>query len=334
MGKSKKKIHDARSQKIGRKKKKKRTGYKYIKQITFLPKIDMEECVREAPEEFSFITNLEETVKYFSVTINELKHGGFKKHFMLDSSKVTFVTTDVIMYLIALMKNVRANKMKQYTFIGNYPKNMAAKKIYEESGIHNFVKSKSKRLPPNTEKVQIISGNNNSTEDARKMCEFVMQKLSVDRIYTQQLYSLLLEMMSNVYFHAYTNDELMKPVWYMYAEYTNNCVRFIFVDTGMSIARTVRRNSIYEKVVKKLNIDNDSKLIKSAFDGAFRTSTDMPNRGRGLPSFKEFAKSDKCKDFRVISGSGFCKMSDDKQYFEKTELNNKIYGTIYIFTFM
>ena len=77
--------------------------------------------------------------------------------------------------------------------------------------------------------------------------------------------------MSNVYFHAYTNDELMKPVWYMYAEYTNNCVRFIFVDTGMSIARTVRRNSIYEKVVKKLNIDNDSKLIKSAFDGAFRT---------------------------------------------------------------
>ena len=31
MGKSKKKIHDARSQKIGRKKKKKRTGYKYLK---------------------------------------------------------------------------------------------------------------------------------------------------------------------------------------------------------------------------------------------------------------------------------------------------------------
>ena len=333
MGKSKKKIYDARSKKIGKKKKKKRTGYKIVKKGPDFRQIDDSESIREAPREFSFFCNLDETVKYFSDTIYNLRNGGYRKRFILDSRKVTLVTTDVIMYLIALMRNVRANRINQYTFIGYYPNDKNAKKIYEESGLNNFVKSKSRRLPPNSEKMQIISGKNNSAIDAKKMCEFVMQKLSVNRLYTQELYGLLIEMMSNVYYHAYTNDELMKPEWYMYAEHVDNCVRFVFVDTGMGIARTVKRNSIYEKVVAKLKCDNDSKLIKSAFDGAFRTSTGQTNRGRGLPSFKEFAQSRKCKDFRVISGSGFCKISDDKKQLERLELKNKIYGTIYIFTF-
>lgn len=108
MGKNKKKYYDERSKKIGRRKKRKKgiNGSRY-KEANYPYEIDMDPCIRKAPNIFSFQENLEETVEYFYTTVKELEHGGFRKQFIIDSRNVTLVTIDVIMYLIAIMKNIR-----------------------------------------------------------------------------------------------------------------------------------------------------------------------------------------------------------------------------------
>jgi hypothetical protein len=336
MGKNKKKYYDERSKKIGRKKKRKKgiNGFRY-KEANYPYEIDMDTCIRKAPNIFSFQENLEETVEYFSTTVKELEHGGFRKQFIIDSRNVTFVTIDVIMYLIAIMKNIRFNIIQQYTFKGYYPYDDSAKKIYEESGFSKFVRSKSKRLPANTEKLQIISGYRNLGEEAKKICDFVIDKFSKDRKYTQKLYSVLIEMMSNVYFHAYNDNQLMKPMWYTYAEYDSKNIKIVFLDTGIGIANTVHKHNMYEKLVRKFGsrIINDSYLILSALNGEFRTNTEEENRGRGLPSIKDFAFSEYCSEFSVLSGKGYCKM-ENKGTKELTcyDVNEEILGTIYMFT--
>lgn len=336
MGKRKKKYFDERSRRIGKKKKRKKglNGYTPRENGRVSYNVDYYICERIAPSTFSFQNNLKETVDFFSDTIDELERGGFRKQFELNLQDVKFVTTDVVMYLIAIMRNVKVNARRQYSFKGYYPGIGEVRKTFEESGFLKFVKSKSKRLPPNTEKLQIICGKRSLGEDARRICDFVMDKFSKDRIYTQKLYSVLIEMMSNVYFHAYTNDDIMKPMWYMYAEYTGEEIEVMFLDTGMGIANTVQKHGMYEKVVRRFgsSLVTDSKLIVSALNGEFRTKTEKENRGKGLPMIKEFALSDICQKFSVLSGKGYCKIGNGlNNKIESTDIKNGIYGTIYMF---
>lgn len=331
MGKNKKILHDVRSKKIGRKKRKKKTGFRTQRQIYNRVEIDTEVCIRHSPDIFSFLFNTDETVRFFNETIECLKNGGYKKKYVFDSMDVTEVTTDVIIYLIALMKNVRFNKRRLYSFHGNEPKNEEARKVYRESGFYSFVKARSRELPNNTNKMKIVSGKNNEVSEAKKMCTFVQEKFSQNKKYTQNIYTILVEMMSNVYYHAYYKDELMNPVWYMYAEYKNGKINFVFIDTGMGIAKTVRKNSLFEKAIANLGVVTDSKLIMSALNGEFRTSSGEPNRGKGLPSINDFAKSEICKEFCVISGGGCCRIDENNNWLI-SDLNKKIYGTIYMFS--
>lgn len=278
-----------------------------------------------APSVFSFINNIEETALMFGDLIEAMKSSPYKKRFFFDSSDVENITTDVLVYIIAVIRNMKCNKTKQYTFAGNLPIDMEARKIFEESGLYKYVQTKSGILPSNSEKMQIITGKKTDSLLASQICKFVMEKFNVDKIHIQFLYVTIIELMSNVVHHAYNDkEEIMYPCWYLYAEYNRGKIRFVFVDTGLGIATTVRKR-ILENFVT-----NDADLIESAFAGEFRTETKQPNRGLGLPKLKDFATDKKFSDFYVISGNGGYKYKDSG-CFEKINLNNKVYGTIYVF---
>lgn len=334
----KKRWNDKRSAKIGKKKQipKKsnfRSGNSGISiENQENTKYYENKTVKKVPEDFSFLTNPEETIDFFSEIIEEIKKQKFREEFFFDSSGVKNVSVDALIYLIAIMQNIKVNREMQYTFRGNLPENETAQKIYIESGFMNYVKSKAKRLPNNTEKMKITSGEKNDPKKASDMCKFVMEKLHKEMKDIQSLQKTFIELMSNVVLHAYKDDGLMFPQWYMYTEHFDGKVRVIFVDTGLGIPKTVRKN-FWEKIQRMVHFDRDGDLIYSAFLGAFRTETLEEHRGNGLPGLYDSIVKDKFSDFCVLSGGGSCilKHESERSMLTKCTYKNKIYGTIYIF---
>lgn len=120
----------------------------------------------------------------------------------------------------------------------------------------------------------------------------------------------------------------------MYAEVMDKCVRFVFVDTGMGIARTVRKK-VTEKLAAAIGKNpKDGALLESAFKGEFRTQTGDEYRGNGLLRVKEKMNDPLFIKFDVISGRGRCTLKDrttEEGVLVKSDYKSTIYGTVYTF---
>lgn len=289
-----------------------------------------------APEIFSLQDNTEETMCFFRKIVDDMNYKIINQSFFIDSSKVVKVTVDALIYLIALMKNAKLSKGLNYRFRGNFPVNEDALKVYQESGFMEFVKSNLTTIPQNSEKFKIITHHLNRPELSKKVCEFAMDKLGMTRVETSDLQRIFIELMSNVVFHAYNDTSGMKKSWYLYAEHINNYIKIVFVDTGLGIAETVRKNQ-YEKMIRLLGIGaKDGVLMKSAFEGKFRTKTEEKHRGNGLKYVRDRAVNGLFRNFKVISGKGQCwidKKNNLNGKIKERVFNESIWGTIYTFDF-
>lgn len=288
------------------------------------------------PENFSLINNTEETMKFFMNFIENVKKEEYGKEFFIDSSNVKKVTVDAIIYLIAIMRNPNTNITMKYRYTGNFPQNEDAQRIFQTSGFTKYVHSNAKKLPSSTENMTIMSGLKNDPEIAKECCLFVMNKLKKTRKDVMPLQGVLIELMSNVYLHAYEKNSFMIKSWFIYAEHIDDYVRIVFVDTGQGIAKTVRKN-FYEKIqniigvaVKEFAI-KDEVLLESVFRGDFRTSTRERHRGNGLKSVKEKITNSIFRKFEVISGKGKCSISSSGKISSRLGYNNTIYGTLFTF---
>lgn len=336
MGKSPKIFWDARSKKLSKKKRRKFHYHNNLYKDKSRPKTNQQQYIPDyyidVPGCFSFIINMEETTLFFKEMMDRLKKAMPKSDFLINLQNVSEVTTDAVMYLIALMRNHKESRKRLYSFHGNYPTNELARNTFIESGFLKFVNSRSRRLPEKSSKMSIVCGTNSDAVSAKQICLFVADKLEISTSYVKDLYEVIIEMMSNVYYHAYNGDEdTMLPEWYMYAEHIQDKVNFLFLDTGLGIGKTVQKHSLYEKVINKVGVGSESKLIKSALNGDFRTQTGEINRGKGLPSIKEYACKNKIESFHILSGRGHCWFENQSVVCHQ-ELKYNLYGTIYIFT--
>ena len=285
------------------------------------------------PKRFSLIENTEETMSFFMDFVSLIQERMYRTEFYIDSRSVEYATVDALIYLIAILQNDSVNIEMKYRYSGNFPKNADARKVYQESGFTSYVQSKIKELPHNTEKMKIVSGAKNDANVSKQFCEFVMQKLHKERREVAALYVIFIELMSNVYHHAYNNNFIAKR-WYMYAEHIDDHVRFVFVDTGMGIAKTVRKN--FKEKIESLVKINDGDLLKSTFKGDFRTRTNEIYRGNGLSTVREKVLVGMFENFQVISGSGKCIIGSQiksEEHLKSVNYHNKIYGTVYTFDF-
>ena len=283
------------------------------------------------PENFSLLNNTEETMRFFMYFIENVKSIEYGKEFFVDSSKVKKVTVDAIIYLIAIMYSPNTNIIMNYKYAGNFPKDEEARKIFHTSGFTNYVHSRAKMLPPSTGNMKIMSGLKNDPEVAKQCCLFVMDKLGKSREDVMPLQVVLIELMSNVYLHAYEKNSFMIKRWFIYAEHIDNCVRFVFADTGQGIAKTVRKN--FSEIIKQfLGFSvKDEMLLESVFRGDFRTSTKEKHRGNGLKSVKERITNSIFSKFEVISGKGKCSILSSGEISSSLGYNNTIYGTLFTF---
>lgn len=285
------------------------------------------------PKKFSLASNAEETMAFFMDFAKQIKLHEYGTHFFIDSKDVEVVSVDALIFLVAILQNDTLNNHMRYTFTGNYPENKEAYSIYSESGFNDYVISKMRKLPPSTDKMRIICGVNNNPIAAKEFSNFVMSNLGKTRKEILPVQKVLIELMSNVFHHAYDKNAFMAKKWYMYAEHINDYVRCIFVDTGYGIAKTARKN-FGEKIKIGLGLRvDDAKIMLSIFNGDFRTATNEKNRGNGLTSVRNNVGADIFEKFEVISGRGKCIIpKNDNQALIITEhYENMLFGTLYQF---
>lgn len=288
-----------------------------------------------SPENFSILDNCVQTLAFFKDIVKEIQMNHFNTKIFLDLEKVKHVTTDAIMYLLAIMGNID-NNVNQ-TFAGNLPKDENVKKSFWNSGFNDYVETSNIKVPSNdkeSEKIKITNGDRVKTDLVKGICDFVNESCHTDKRYTSNLYEVLIELMANTVQHAYTINEIWtKHNWYIFIEDIGDQIQFYFLDIGEGIPKTMKK-SFLEKLSSNV-LKKDAELIMSAFEGELRSQTDLESRGKGLPCVKAYALEDEIEEFSVISGHGRCIFSHDKDWIAKKEIfdqTSRLDGTLYYWT--
>lgn len=327
-----KRWHERRSKKIQKKwygKNKRIRSYATENNLKVSIKYNSEhQVVAETPENFSFLQNPEETIEYFDDLISIIQQKKFGQKFYLNSINIKNVTADALIYMIAIVYNIKMNKALKYEFTGNVPVNKAARKVFENSGYLNYFKTNSLVMPKGNEYVRIICGKNVDNNVAQIICDFAIERLGITRLDTKVLYATLIELMSNTAKHAYQQEKtMMVPCWYLYAMCADNRVLIAFIDIGEGIPNTIKK-----KWTEKINpFIKDADLLKVAFTESGRSETGLEYRGRGLPDLLNHVRLKNLRDFFVMSGHGSCTydLNDDKLMLKEYERST--HGTIYSF---
>lgn len=285
----------------------------------------------QLPQSFSLIDNTQETIGCFNRIINVIEKKKFGQKFFLDASEVKFVTIEALIYMIAVVYNIKANRMWKYSFEGNLPREKEANEVFKKSGYLNYFRMKQLKMPDSSDCVQIVSGTIMEPNVARNICDFVIDKLQIRRSNRKIkiLYRILVELMTNTAKHAYQNrSKTMVNSWYLYAIHEGEKVRFSFVDTGEGIPSTIKKK-ILELVNPKME---DSKFIEAAFVEEGRSETGLSHRGKGLRQLYKDVQEYEIDDFFVLSGAGSCLYNEKERKLELLDYPHKIYGTIFSFT--
>lgn len=290
-----------------------------------------------APSNFSIINNTEETISYLNSILEEREQHKIGTHFFINSSKVVNVTVDAILYLIAIIKDTKFNKVHKYSFSGNFPKDKVAKQFYVECGFLSYVHANNNQTcPKRNDKIQIRFGNTVDTFVVKDIYEFVKKYCKINFTDMLKFYPVIVELMSNTRQHAYKDlgESKIPRFWYVFLEYIDNEIRFVFLDTGVGIPSTVYK-TLREKAVdvflgKLLGTSSDAEYVQSTLDGTFRTETEKHNRGQGLPQISDCFKSGLFEDVFILSGKGSCTLKKNNPgEFAKKNFNNKIFGTLF-----
>lgn len=286
----------------------------------------------KTPQNFSIVNNTEETISFYNKLLKKLDEHKFGTNFYIDSSDVLDVTVDAIMFLIAIVRATKFNTVYHYKFWGNFPKDIKTKKIFKECGFLKYVTAdKDNIFYTSTYNIQILRGNNVDTARAEEICAFTKECCKINIEEMGHFYPVLIELMGNTTQHAYKDNINKIPRhWYFFAEKRENCVQFVFLDTGAGIPATVYKE-IHEKILTKLfSLKKDSEFIRSTLDGSFRTETKKTHRGQGLPQISTCFKSGLFQEVSIFSGRGACYLNAlvSTQY-GMQDFPEPIFGTLF-----
>ena len=313
---------DNRARRILKKSSKKRMSRRVRKQRYTRGK---KPFIATAPENFSLLMNPEDTIAYFNDVVSEIHKKRYGENFYFNLAKVKHLTPEAIMFVLAILKNVKCKSLYKYRFEGNAPIEKSAGQLMGETGFYDYVNSYQKTLEVSNKKVKITSGSSTDPDTARQVCDFINSLCRTDRISTQNIYKTLIELMENTIHHAYDNGKIFSAnSWYVFAESLESSVRIIFLDTGAGIPNTVRKKfREYFPLFRK-----DSHLMQSTFKGDFRTETGEKNRGKGLPGIYNLCKDRVFLSMHVFSGSGCFTINQEQEKIE--EYSNELFGTLFV----
>jgi len=264
-------------------------------------------CRLVAPSRLSISQNTEETLVFFADVIHKIEQCKYKDVLFFDLAAVELITPDAIMYLIAVIKNNRLIRGLSIECAGNLPNDATAKNVIEQSGFYSFVRPKSTvKVDKNQDYMKISAGQQDDGALAGAFCDFVQRCCKVSISETKNLYTRIIELMTNTRQHAYKGKDASSMIrnWYIFAQDMSDCVHFVFLDTGAGIPKTVAKK--FRERILELMLENDAMYLRSALLGDFRSETKQGHRGKGLPGIYEDVQKKNIKNLNVISGRGVC----------------------------
>ncbi len=286
-----------------------------------------------APKNLSLNYNEEETIKFFEKALEIGKKCSVNHCIYFDLQNVENITADAVMYIIAFINNFKRLTILNIQIAGNLPINDSARLFLEDVGFYSYVGGLKRTHSPNIkDRFQISHGKNADGELAGKICDFINNIMGrKDLISTKRLYPMIMELMTNTRQHAYNKNKIssiMDCNWYIFAERLDNCINFIFLDTGVGIPTTLWYNNS-EKILKLFSGKRkDAAFISSALRGEFRTETGKSHRGKGLPGIYQDSLNGRIRNMSIISGKGKCTIMNDGEIREKV-LPSSFEGTLF-----
>lgn len=300
--------------------------------------------VVKAPFNFSLINNPKETIEYFNRIIHYVLSIKDFIRIHLDLSEVKETTIDAIMYMIAVSRNIDNGFKPRFSIY--LPKDKDLKEFILSSGIADYFNANELKINLNNDYFSIKMGDNTNVQIAKDLCDFTNNHLNTQMIFTQFLYDMLIEMMTNTGQHAYNKGERIKNQWFIFAENSGSCIRYTFIDTGEGIPKTMSKymikiseneiekdghlKAILDSFTEENNLDGNL-IITGLTKGGFRTRTNKSYRGKGLPEIYNHFKDDKkTSSLKIISGACLCEFDEKNR--EKaiiTNLNDKFVGTLF-----
>lgn len=264
----------------------------------------------KAPENFSFINNTNEVLKYFDVAKDILQKR--KENVNFDISDVTELTPDSIALLVASVKS--PSFMKTGNSRGNAPKNDDLRKIFTESGFGDHITQSNgfKKSQP---------GNLLHKEVARKVVPDIAKSACVtglEHVYNKKdpypplynvyssLYEILLESMANTHNHANLSQQGECRWWlYVYNNPKTNSTSYSFVDLGVGIFKSRHTKNYIEKILQVTSLQNNLSLVDDLLAGKVhsRIEKDRELRGKGIPQIVRHSKNSCFKSFYIITNN-------------------------------
>lgn len=289
-----------------------------------------------APANFSLVQNRDETLCFFDSVLRTINRCSKMDKLYFNFSDIEYISTDAIMYIIALIKNVKRMRAFHIMCAGSMPRNKEARELIEKSGFYKFVSALNRsKVSTINDRIQISSGFDSDGALTGEICNFVHQSCGGGPKDTKRLYSMVMELMTNTRQHAYGESGAMVGKWYIFAENIENRVRFVFLDTGLGIPATINKKGTEElkEFIRIFGIGiNDSKYISSALRGEFRTETKQVNRGKGLPGIYEDSCNGILTNLIIISGRGECRIMPDRSI-QENQLKTSFAGTLFMWDF-
>lgn len=279
------------------------------------------------PRAFSLSESTEETVRFFKEVTDKVSKIKLNGSLFFDLHNVEIVTVDAIMYLIAIVRNMKRINAFRINCSGNMPRNSKARDIIETSGFYKYlVPVTMKKSIDSTDHINITCGNDADSVLIGNICNYIHEHSNYVMSDTKFLYAILVELMTNTKQHAYRNNSIMNNNWYIYVENDEKYIRFMFLDTGSGIPNTIKTDFL-EKVKNHIS-NSDSFFISSALKGKYRSETNEEHRGKGLPEIYNRVKENKIFDFTIVSGCGKCLINNEGEI-EETQLEKDFVGTFF-----
>lgn len=327
-----KKYHDAHCRKeLARKSKHKRGKSNSVSIATYVessPAYSSKTHILKAPKTLSICGDTNVALNYFAEVIDTIKKCGLRDTLYFDLSEVEEITADAIMYLIALINNMRRIRLLSIMCAGNVPKASAPKRVIELCGFFKYVSSRTYKRPESSNQyMKISSGNNANGKLASSFCDFVQKANNSTLAATKRLYPMIVELMTNTHQHAYKTEAeaIMMSNWYIFAQEMEDKIHFVFLDTGIGIPKTVAKN--FWDRIRVLALTGEAMYLKSALEGAFRSETRKEYRGKGLPEIYSIARSHFIENLSIVSGKASCTVNGD--LINASTLGKNFEGTLF-----
>jgi hypothetical protein len=276
-----------------------------------------------APDNFSFINNTDELLKYIRIGRQILKNG---QSIRFDISDINRLTSDSIPLLLSHAANPKYSR--SIPIHGNAPKIEMFNKIFTESGLYKYVKSEKKF---ETNELNIMHNESNhkvKPELAGSAVELILSVGNFAESYIEPIYNIFIELMSNTHSHANLKIQGASKWWmFVYTDKVAKTIEISFVDLGVGIFKSLIVRSFIQKIGLKVKLINNSILVRDLLSGKIQSRIDYDNeiRGKGIPQILEYAKFDCFNKFYLITND----IKIDLKSHKFNKLNESLNGTFY-----